>query len=76
MWMTIDKLHEHVKGREMFVVRAFDVNVHGGSDGYTYITDPYCVWYEPATSHRTDKFVRWPHNFPPTHFCLLPRERE
>jgi hypothetical protein len=25
MWLTIDKLHEHVKGRQMFVVKAFDV---------------------------------------------------
>jgi len=32
-----------------------------------YKTDPYCVWAE------LDKgFVRWPHTFPPTHWCELP----
>jgi hypothetical protein len=69
MWLTIDKLHEYVKGRDMFVVRAFDVEV---SKDYKYTTDPYCTWYDKYK----DTFHRWPHEYLPTHFCLLPEERE
>lgn len=54
-------------GREMFVVRAFDVDPNGrGIQKYT--TDAYCVWREG------DKFARWPHNFPPTHWVALPKK--
>jgi hypothetical protein len=71
MWLTIDKLHEHVKGRQMFVVKAFDV-LPLGERGPIYTSDPYCVWFELDRG----VFERWPHMFMPTHFCLLPEERE
>jgi hypothetical protein len=75
MWLTINKLHEHVKDREMFVVRAFDVFLHPKATA-PYTSDPWCVWYDEMYIDDVDKFVRWPHPFPPTHFCLLPEERE
>ena len=68
-WLTIDKLHEHIKGREMFVVKAFDVDLDG-IRGSQYTTDPYCTWHDEQSSN---KFPRWPHPFQPTHFCLLPK---
>lgn len=52
-------------GEAMFVARAIDVKPHAGYPA-TYTTDPYCVWQpEPGV------FKRWPHAFPPTHYCLL-----
>jgi hypothetical protein len=72
MWMTIDKLFEHVKEREMFVAKAFDVQIKGHN--YPYTSDPWCVWVENWAG--TLLFSRWPHPFPPTHFCLLPTEKE
>jgi hypothetical protein len=66
MWIEIEKLKEHVKGREMFVVKAFDV-VLSEISGYKYTTDPWCVWLSDDGS-----FSRWPHSFPPTHFHTLP----
>jgi hypothetical protein len=52
------------KSRTMFVVKAFDALVEGGR---RYTSDPWCVW-RPADG----EFVRWPHSFPPTHWCELP----
>jgi hypothetical protein len=88
MWLTIDKLHEHVKGREMqsdksscqsptvFVVIAMNVP-YPFNPNYTYTTDPYCVWVNEVDEYmRPEEFIRWPHPFMPTHFCLLPEERE
>lgn len=47
-------------GKTMFVVIGFGVR------GGTYNTDPYAVWKEG------EKFVRWPHDFEPTHWTPLP----
>jgi hypothetical protein len=70
-WISIDKLGEYVKGRQMFVVKAFDVVPFERYPG-TYTSDPWCVWFEQERG----TFERWPHLFMPTHFCLLPEERE
>jgi hypothetical protein len=52
-------------GREMFMARAFDVEI---GKGQRYTSDPYCVWQETAGT-----FVRWPHkSIPPTHFMHIP----
>lgn len=65
-WISIDKLDSVVLGlREMFIVRAIKKKCIPGS-GYEYTSDPYCVWREK------DNYVRWPHNYAPTHFMLLP----
>jgi hypothetical protein len=76
-WMTIDKLGEYVKGREMFVVKAFDVQ-YPNIDSLIYTSDPWCTWRERVEQLCEDEyyFPRWPHPFMPTHFCLLPEERE
>jgi hypothetical protein len=61
-WMPIEMAPV---GREMFMARAFDVEI---GKGQRYTSDPYCVWQEPAGS-----FVRWPHkSIPPTHFTRIP----
>lgn len=49
--------------RVMFVVRAFNAELKPGT---LYTSDPYCVWSENG------KFVRWPHEFEPTHWTPLP----
>lgn len=59
-WLPIDTAP--AGSREMFVVRGFDVSVGSGM----YTTDPWCVFVLDG------KFVRWPHQFPPTHWCKLP----
>lgn len=59
-WHPIETAPRHTK--QMFVVQAFDVLVRG----HKYTTDPYCVWAEKA------EFVRWPHQFDPTHWMPLP----
>lgn len=51
------------EGRELFVVRAFNVRV----GDVLYTSDPWCVW-----RCRDGGFARWPHEFAPTHWCLLP----
>lgn len=53
-------------GREMFVVRAFNVT-YPGYGARSYTSDPYCVWPEG-----TGVWARWPHPFPPTHWMPLP----
>lgn len=65
-WLPIEELHNHVKGREMFVVKAFGVIPYEGVREYD--SDPYCVWWDK----HYEEFARWPHPFEPTHFCLLP----
>jgi hypothetical protein len=62
-WVSVKERLPEI-GREMFVVRGFDVIPCEGCRPFT--TDAYAVWLEG------DKFVRWPHNFPPTHWMLLP----
>ena len=66
-WFPINELD--VKERQLFVVIAIDVYPSHKS-GYTYTSDPYCVWKEG------DKFVRWPYEFPPTHFVYLPSKND
>lgn len=71
MFQKIENLPESIKtSRKMFIVIAKDVKPTESFPS-TYTTDPYCVWME-------DEFVcaRWPHQFPPTHFMLLPEEFE
>lgn len=52
--------------RKCFVVQGFNVQPTATSmAGYT--TDPYCVWRGDS-----GEFVRWPHQFPPTHWMPLP----
>lgn len=63
-WQPIDRLPETYKSnKRMFVVIGIGIQV-GSVKNYT--TDPYCVWCEG------DGFVRWPHDFMPTHFFELP----
>jgi hypothetical protein len=62
-WVSVKERLPEI-GREMFVVRGFDVIPCEGCQPYT--TDAYAVWMEG------DTFVRWPHKFPPTHWMLLP----
>lgn len=69
MWIKIEHLEKHIKGRGMFVVKGFDVEVQYG--GFPYTTDPYCVW-----KNDDGTFARWPHPFPPTHFAILPVVKE
>lgn len=61
-WQPIETAPQ---GREMFVVKAFNVS-NGFTGGKPYTSDPWCVWHdEPG------KFARWPHNFAPTHWMKL-----
>ncbi len=60
-WRPISEAPKNTK--KMFVVKAVNV-YHFGTRPYT--SDPYCVWAENGV------FVRWPHEFSPTHFCELP----
>lgn len=62
-WKTIDSAPQG--GKEMFVVRAFNVDPTG-SGVQRYTTDPYCVWNIDGAFHR------WPHAFQPTHWTTLP----
>lgn len=59
-WLPISMLPN--TGMKMFVVIAIDVQI--GTSRYT--SDPYCVW------HTNGVFERWPHQYKPTHFKLLP----
>lgn len=60
----------------MFVVIGIDVD----RGGYTYTTDPYCVWWNTTAGVGDERFpnnppthfARWPHPFEPTHWCELP----
>lgn len=61
-WMPIETAPI---GRDMFIVRAFDVQVTDKIFGYT--SDAYGVW-QPTRG----RFERWPHPFEPTHWMPLP----
>ena len=60
------KDYTEIKPRKMYLVRA-------KTDAYTitgtYTTDPYCAWYDFEDKQWCS---RWPHHFPPTHFCEIP----
>lgn len=58
-WMPIDTLPA---GSFFVLLRA---NKRG--DGISYITDPYCGW-----KNKDGRYVRWPHDFPPTHWMPIP----
>lgn len=60
-WQPIETAPRNT--REMFVVKAFNTVTKGGT---RYTSDAYCVWSERG------KFVRWPHEFQPTHWMPLP----
>lgn len=62
VWLPIEKAPV---GKEMFVVRAFNVQVTDKIHGYT--SDAYGVW-QPTLG----RFERWPHPFDPTHWMPLP----
>ena len=51
----------------MFIARAIlaEGNPHTGN-GRAYNSDCYCVWKDK------EGFARWPHSFPPTHWCNIP----
>ena len=51
--------------KKMFVVIAIDAKIPDLEKKYT--SDPYCVW-----RGKNGEFVRWPHDFQPTHWCELP----
>lgn len=72
-WQSISTLPDDYKG--MFVVIGLDVLIPRVNKQYT--TDPYCVWLNrnPLLKIQevlAEKFVRWPHPFPPTHWLPLP----
>jgi hypothetical protein len=50
----------------MIVVQAFSVPVQQGALRYT--SDPYAVWW----GDHSQEWVRWPHDFQPTHWMPLP----
>lgn len=64
-WLPIETAPKD--SREMFVVRAFNVDPIGIGKGFSYTSDAYAVF-------RADDgaFVRWPHTWPPTHWMPLP----
>lgn len=63
-WQPMNELpYECSFNKKMFVVKGFDVNINGRP----YTTDPYCVWVQ-----LNGTLARWPHDFEPTHFYLLP----
>ena len=53
------------KAHVMIVVIA--IRVDAGGVRY-YNSDPYCVWWGVASG----SWMRWPHQFQPTHWCPLP----
>jgi hypothetical protein len=63
-WLPIETAPKD--GREMFVVRAFDVS-NGFTGGRVYTSDAYAVWRDDDGG-----FARWPHHFQPTHWQPLP----
>ena len=65
-WQPIETAPQERKPFSMFVVIAIQTT-EASPSGVPYTSDPYCVWRE-----RDGSFVRWPHPFPPTHWCNLP----
>lgn len=71
MWKKIENLPEqYMYSKKMFVAKAIDIPPFEGSP-YKYTTDPYCVWL-----FIDGNYSRWPHAFPPTHYCELSEEVE
>lgn len=64
--MQWKSIKEAPVSRKMIVVKAIGVKPHPAAT-FLYDTDPYCVWQDAE-----GVFERWPHDFPPTHFCELP----
>lgn len=66
-WFPLETLEKYLSNsggkKTMFIAIAFDVE---GVASAPYTTDPYCVWKVD------DLFARWPHPFPPTHWCPIP----
>lgn len=72
MFKKIETLPKELRhSRKMFLAIAKDVVPFDGYNGAPYTTDPYCVWWEG-----NDQYARWPHQFPPTHFMLIPEQYE
>lgn len=70
-WRPVDELpEEYYKTRKMFVVMA-DTSLYEDTALRDYVTDSYCVWID-SRYKGTGVCGRWPHSFPPTHFCELP----
>lgn len=67
-WFPISELD--IQDAKMFVAIAIDVHLYSDCPAFAYTSDPYCVWKEKG------KFIRWPHNFEPTHFIYLPTKDE
>lgn len=65
-WQPIEAYPKN--DRKMRVVKAFAMPYGPSHAELTYNTDPYCVWYQDGV------FVRWPHSFPPTHYCEVPED--
>ena len=63
-WQPIDTAPQ--QGREMFVVKAFNVMTGAFSNGRSYTSDPWCVWRAADGG-----LARWPHEFQPTHWMPL-----
>lgn len=61
-WVSLSK--DKLEDKEIVVFKAVGVPV-GSARNYT--TDPWCGWM------MNGEFVRWPHDFPPTHFLRLPK---
>jgi hypothetical protein len=64
VWLPIDTAP--TDGRQMFVVRTIAITPFPNSRSL-YTSDPWCVWRGSDGS-----FVRWPHDFQPTHWVPLP----
>lgn len=68
MWQKIEFLPElYNNSKRMFVVKGVGLPL-GSSRNYN--TDPYCVWKTPGDN----RYVRWPFDYPPTHFMELPEK--
>lgn len=66
-WLPIEDIPVGM-GRKMFVVKAVGITPISTMPDYKYTTGPWCVFMDDG------EFVRWPHQYAPTHFCLLPEE--
>lgn len=64
-WLPIATAPIRHRPFNMFVVIGLSVIM--SSNGAPYTTDPWCVWPDGKGG-----FMRWPHSFPPTHWCPLP----
>ena len=67
-WKPIETVPKEIK--QMFVVIAFDVKPFPHSNAL-YTSDPWCVFMG-----LNNEFIRWPHDFKPTHWIPLPSQPE